>query len=621
MKKTIISILLIIFSITFCQAQSGLQREAQRQAERDRFAAEQRRREQQEQERQRRAQLSFDDLLRIRNFRDVGEVDRFLTSRGWRFESTNADRFGEIPDDYLQVTWSFDKQRGTDRAIAWFSFYHSEGLSNVVWYQIHEEEHSQRLENAITARGYQRQPATVPDDRTIETRYRRSPLEVVTKKRRNRPNEVGADMAFIFSIHNFVEIERLREEAAQELNALIAEMVRLAMEEAEEEERRRVEKERLAWEAEQSRLQLEREARQRTANYESTIKVAEAHLSINEYAEAIRNFRLALEIKPENANVINRRIREVEEIVRFLGEREHIVRNYAELFPTSHRAINDSLTSELRRMLLRERSVNQTQITFTSIIDTVGVTTNSVTASAINRALRARLDLISNQTRLWQPKIGNYTVSARADFDFTISAEETIIRVKKRASGLSSKSPNYNARSAGISRTLSAAPMGNFTFRFNEATINGRTHTESQLIRYRGTGGPANAWLSLVVPGLGKHRVTHGAKSGLGTLFFTYGFIGAGVGLKFLSDDHYAKYRAATDQDVMDRHYDIANTSNILSYVCIGTAAIIWISDFIWVWNRGAKNKKAQRAYRRQHLSFQYDPNVATPKLTYVLNF
>lgn len=64
-----------------------------------------------------------------------------------------------------------------------------------------------------------------------------------------------------------------------------------------------------------------------------------------------------------------------------------------------------------------------------------------------------------------------------------------------------------------------------------------------------------------------------------------------------------------------------ANFSNQAFYVCAGTAAVIWIYDIIWVWNKGAQNKKAQKAYKQTHLGFYYEPNFNATGLSYTVNF
>ncbi|MCL2041822.1 MAG: hypothetical protein FWG84_07280 [Bacteroidales bacterium] len=141
---------------------------------------------------------------------------------------------------------------------------------------------------------------------------------------------------------------------------------------------------------------------------------------------------------------------------------------------------------------------------------------------------------------------------------------------------------------------------------------------EGKVAEYKDTGGPSNAWLSLLVPGLGDHRVTYGKKSGLSTALWSYGLIATGVGLKFYSISEYKQYHAATEQSEIDTHYDAANISNQLFYLCVGAGAAIWIYDVIWVWNKGAQNKKA---WQKSQLGFYYTPEFGASGLTYTFKF
>lgn len=129
--------------------------------------------------------------------------------------------------------------------------------------------------------------------------------------------------------------------------------------------------------------------------------------------------------------------------------------------------------------------------------------------------------------------------------------------------------------------------------------------------------GPENVFLSLLVPGLGDWNVSKGQISGVKTMLWTYGLIASGVGLKLYSNAEYSKYHAATEQVAMDNHYQAANSSNKIFYACVGTAALIWIYDIYWVWNKGKQNK----ANIQPNLGLYYEPNLNLAGLSYTINF
>jgi len=283
--------------------------------------------------------------------------------------------------------------------------------------------------------------------------------------------------------------------------------------------------------------------------------------------------------------------------------------------------MNDKIISDIKNVLHNEKSLISATITITATIDTAGVTSTSFVSTVSDAKVKEKLQQIADGVKLLQPSMNGYTVSAKAVFDYTVSTDDAIIKVTKNAKRIESDHAKYNTYRSNIGTTLDSAPMGKFTFQFNKVTINRKDYVEKKLLTYKGTGGPSNAWLSLLVPGLGDHRVTYGKKSGLGTALCTYGLIGAGVGCKLHSNSEYDKYHAATQPSEIDKHYNTANLYNGLFYACVGAGAAVWVYDIIWVWYKGAQNKKTQKAWKQSHLSFYYTPEFGASGLTYTLKF
>jgi hypothetical protein len=184
-----------------------------------------------------------------------------------------------------------------------------------------------------------------------------------------------------------------------------------------------------------------------------------------------------------------------------------------------------------------------------------------------------------------------------------------------------SSSRKYDAYKSFMKDVMRSAPDGEFSWQFNKVFINDEPYMSDRLLKYKGAGGPSNAFLSLLVPGWGDRYVTAGAKNGVRKALWTYGFIGTGVGCELWSNSEYKKYRVAKKQSAMDRHYDRANALNQAFYICVGTGAIIWLSDVIWVWNKGARNQRAQELFKQSHLGFYYQPDFDATGLTYTMNF
>jgi len=365
-------------------------------------------------------------------------------------------------------------------------------------------------------------------------------------------------------------------------------------------------------------LQQERELE---AQYQNAIERAQKEFEQRRYMDAKTTYRFALEYKPENATFVNSKVAEIDKMLQFLDERKSKIYDYADDFASDYQTMNDAIKTNIKDILLGEKTTNSAKITITSVIDTTGVTSTSFVSTVRDSKLEGKLKQIANQVKLKQPSMNGYTVSAKAVFEYSASADEAIIKVKKDASTIYSNDYKYNAYRSEIGNTLSSAPMGKFTLQYNKITINGNDEIQDKLLKYNGTGGPSNAFKSLIVPGMGKRSVSGGKKSGIGTAIITYGLIGAGIGCKFIANDEYTKYHAASEQSAMDDHYKKANTFNQAFYVCVGAGAIIWIYDIIWVCRKGVQNKKEQTAWKRTNMSFYYNSAWDAKGLAYTINF
>ncbi|HAS41331.1 MAG TPA: hypothetical protein DCS93_12670 [Microscillaceae bacterium] len=132
-------------------------------------------------------------------------------------------------------------------------------------------------------------------------------------------------------------------------------------------------------------------------------------------------------------------------------------------------------------------------------------------------------------------------------------------------------------------------------------------------------GGPANALLSLVAPGLGDMRVRSG---GLWYGVITVGAfttLGTGLYLRASARNNYDSYQNARDAQSARDLLNKANQQNNLSTVLINAAIAIWVVDVALVAWRGFKNQKL----KRQKISLGLSPvgNQAVPTLGFSLKF
>jgi len=589
MKKTAFVLLLVSFSISFCEAQSL------------KAAAEKKESDLKKQAQAAKAQLNLNDLLLLQK-KDLNYIEDYLSSRNWDLHKTGVDNvldFGYWEDwfvSYDEIIWSYNKNRWNDKAEAWFYLYYFDKMENAIVYQIHDKEKFAQFKKEFQNSTVFKHIQTKAINEGLESRYRSKNLEVILWQRQS---EEGDYKIYQVYIYNYKEIEHQKKMADEQAQREYEERLRL----------------------EQEKLRLEQEKQMKAEKYQSFIQQAEDLKKRKNYDNAKAAYQNALDTKSEEATYILNKIAEIDEIVKFIGERTWKVYNYADYFASDYDRTNENIISDIKNVLSSENGLNPATITMTATIDTAGNTSTTFAAVGMDEKLKEKLKQIADNIRLQQPSLNGYTVSAKAVFDYTVSTEESIIKVKKSASGIDYDNTKYNTYRYEIDKTLSSAPMGKFTFRFNKITINSKGYTDDKLLKYKGTGRGTNAWLSLLVPGLGDHRVTYGSRKGIGIALSTYGLIGAGIGCKLYSNAEYAKYHAATQQADMDTYYNRANLSNQAFYICIGAGAILWIYDIIWVWNKGVKNKKEQKIWERSHLSFYYNPNFEATGLTYTLTF
>ncbi|MGC3977387.1 MAG: hypothetical protein QM751_03650 [Paludibacteraceae bacterium] len=320
---------------------------------------------------------------------------------------------------------------------------------------------------------------------------------------------------------------------------------------------------------------------------------------------------------------INLKIREITDFQVFLSERTYKQYDYKTLETGDYEAKDDYIENELKKTLLAKgETLPRTTVSIICEVDTFGVSTSKFTTSVQNKNLNAVLDKICKNLKIKQVFWSGYKVLSKAEFTYTIDYNHTVITAKKNPDGISSGNKDFNIYRSAINSELGYnAPYGKYTFDMNKTTINGQVFDNNKLVKMSGSGGPSNAFLSLLVPGLGDHRVSYGKKNGVGVALSTYALIGGGIGLKLYSNSEYKKYHAATEQTAMDKHYETANISNQAFYGCVIAGGIVWISDIIWVWSIGAKNAKAAKAYKNSHLGAFYQPDLNATGLSYTITF
>ncbi|MBN1183675.1 MAG: hypothetical protein JXB49_15395 [Bacteroidales bacterium] len=138
---------------------------------------------------------------------------------------------------------------------------------------------------------------------------------------------------------------------------------------------------------------------------------------------------------------------------------------------------------------------------------------------------------------------------------------------------------------------------------------------------YEEFGGPANALLSLAVPGLGDTYVRNTKESLLKPYFITaasYGLVGYGIYQKIVSNDYFGQYENETNQENFDDLYNKANTAHHDFIIFTAIGGTVWLADVVHVALRGKKNTTKNREfYENMTFHYQYVPNGSGVRLVY----
>ena len=126
------------------------------------------------------------------------------------------------------------------------------------------------------------------------------------------------------------------------------------------------------------------------------------------------------------------------------------------------------------------------------------------------------------------------------------------------------------------------------------------------------TGGPSNAFLSILLPGLGdkyvntnntgfgnylnkRNNQNYNGNGYWGWVSFLYlSSVGITLYSKLESDNFYSQYHSSNIQTDMDKYYGYANSNNQVFYSMIAVTGAIWLSDVLYVTIKGFENKHQQ---------------------------
>lgn len=559
--------------------------------------------------------ISYDDLLNIQKH-DLEKIKGFLGQTGWEFYSSKVDVGRDYFDYNLEcnlVGWSYKKSYYEDKALGWLYLYQANGYENVLIFQtteyyikILEKEAKSRLTHIETVAGenelktiYQNSfgiefSFVMLKDEGNDEYYDKTYYSVIVLNRSDFDKRVK-ELKEKKEYDNFLAMGDTDYNTSNFENAKINYEKALNLKPIENYPKEKISEIKL--------LIVKNES------YNSLIKAADKSFNAKEYSDAIEYYEDALSVKP-NEKYPKTKISEVKDAQLFFTERKTKIYNYPDYNKNHWEKINNSLTKDINNFFSNKDLAFNGTISYTYYIDTLGKTTrgsSSESQTDVNIANSLR-NLGSNYSLEPVYKQG-YTFNAKGELKMTVLFDKKKnFTVKKRYNNITKNEIN-NEKQAVIYDLLSKTnAKGKFKVQILTRKINDVDYSENKIIGYKHIGGPSNAFLSLLIPGLGDKFVYENNK-GLAIAIFTYGLIGAGVGAKFYSISEYDKYHKATTQTDIDKYYDNANRANYAFYGLLAGGAALWVTDIIKVAAKGFKNRKEGKIYKSQ-IGLSYNPVI-----------
>lgn len=514
-----------------------------------------------EQVRINKAQLGLADFYRVIGDKDLESIDRYMVGKGWKLFST--DIYGkkkpdvELASEYDQVTWRFD-YGNTSNTLIHYSFSNQD---NAIDFVTDSYDNFNRIQRSVSNNGFKKIDQTNVTDNGLISIYRNGRYEIrLSKKNKNRQ---PATTYYSIFLYDFQQIESRKSESAKKVKAAI----------------------------------------DKENKFNSLAHLADSNCAQGQYSKAKELYKEAMTVFPEQ------------------GSRTLCV-DYKLFESQEYESIYKRIETELENTLFSsKKSIPQTSAKIVCRTDTNGISSVNYDISTQDSELTELLDTIKNHIKFKKLLLNGHPVSSKAELNYVFERRKETIKVSRTCDGIASDNDNFKLFEPIIDSTLADSPQGQYIFESNSTIVNGQNTISAKLLEMSKTPGASNAWLSLLVPGLGDRFVSFGKRKGILTSISTYALLGGSIGLKLLSNDEYDKYHSATKQTDMDKYFKNATSANKAAYACAIAGSILWISDIIYVWHTGSKNTRASEKFKDSHIYGFYQPSLKAAGLTFTMNF
>ena len=319
------------------------------------------------------------------------------------------------------------------------------------------------------------------------------------------------------------------------------------------------------------------------------------------YNQALKNFSDVLIYDPENKEA-KEKIRNINETLTVLANRGSYFYDYSVTNPKDYAVLTESISEHFNKYI-SSNDKGAIETVFTIEFDTLSNNKSEINqySTSINFE-KSELEKIIKSTRIAPSSKLNYFVSSKNEFKIKANWNSRDLTIINRG-----KSNGYENTTdpaiAPINSFINNLPYsyGKFTFSVKDKFINEDKYSDISFKSYKSNSGSASFLYSMLLPGWGTLKVSHG-KKGTGRLILYTLTAGLSILSKISSDNNYTKYLNTTNVSAANSLYNKANTSNKISLISGAIATSVYFYDIIWVIRKGSSNAKKARQ-NKQYLN------------------
>ena len=395
--------------------------------------------------------------------------------------------------------------------------------------------------------------------------------------------------------------------------------VELSSKEIAEIKKRNREREKEEQERRLQEIELERQRREKeriqTELFNKYIKTSDSLFELTNYGEALRYLTMAegLDmVKPTVKVSMNPSLKErnnqLSERIEFEKLRKTKVFKLIEFDNKQHTTINNSIQNIIYLNILQQLENSSLTINIRISVDTNGVvqytTAGLEKQPELQIKLSKELDKSLIELKGLLPRITKFNkyINYESEHYFNVESKEktALFEVTYNKIITLENNAGMNVDRFG---PKSNYPIGLYHITAVQARINDKDYSRVKTTHYKGSGGPANAIYTGILPWKGFKEVS--GKVNKVNSIAPMGLLSIAGIFNLSSNKKYNQYLNATDPIIVRRNYNSANTQNHIAIIA-GCAGILYTAyNMTWVYIKGVKNKKKERIFLRMYPSIQ----------------